>query len=104
MKLSVCNATLVETMAWTDERLEARFDGIDRRFDEVDRRFDEMDRRFGEVDNRLDRLTAEVGDIRGEMGSLRDAMLELHRVLYRGAVGVIVCLVGLIATMLIQGG
>jgi hypothetical protein len=30
----------MQRIAWTDERLEERFDGIDRRFDEVDRRFD----------------------------------------------------------------
>ncbi len=36
----------MQTMAWTDERLEERFNGIDRRFDEVGRRFDEVDSKF----------------------------------------------------------
>jgi hypothetical protein len=56
-------AGIMERMAWTGERLQERFDGIDRRFDgidrrfdEVDRRFDDVDRRFGEVDRRFDRL------------------------------------------------
>jgi predicted nuclease with TOPRIM domain len=115
----------MEQMAWTDDRLEERFDGIDRRFDEidgkfievdrrfdeidgkfieVDRRFDEIDRRFDEVyrrfglmDKRFDRLEDVVADLQG-------AMLELHRTLSRGAVGVIVALFGLIITLLAKGG
>jgi hypothetical protein len=47
----------MQQMAWTDERLEERFDGIDRRFDEVDRRFDDaarqVDLRFDEVNRRI---------------------------------------------------
>ena len=43
----------METMAWTDERLEERFDGIDRRFDEVDRKFEAVDQRFDEIDRQI---------------------------------------------------
>jgi hypothetical protein len=34
----------MQTMAWTDERLEVRFNGIDRRFDDVDHGFDRVER------------------------------------------------------------
>ena len=73
----------MQTMAWTDERLEERFDGIDRRFDEVDRRFDEVDSKFQAVDqpgstcrNRHRRGRAESGPVR--IGGLYAEIGKLH--------------------------
>jgi hypothetical protein len=45
-------------MAWTDERLEERFNGIDRRFDELDLRFDRAER---QAEGTRKELTAEIG-------------------------------------------
>ncbi|HUC00878.1 MAG TPA: hypothetical protein VMS11_13735 [Solirubrobacterales bacterium] len=97
----------MQRMAWTDERLEERFDGIDRRFDEVDRRFDgvdkrfeQVDRRFEQVDKRLDRVEGEIVELRREMHA---GFAALQSVLNRTGGGVIVALVGIIGAILIQG-
>ena len=79
----------MERMAWTDERLQERFDSVDRRFDGVDRRFDDIDRRFDQVDRRLDRVEAEIGALR----------MTLNRV----GGGIIVGLVGVIVAVLLNG-
>jgi DNA anti-recombination protein RmuC len=86
----------MQQMAWTDERLEERFDRIDQRFDEVDRRFDEMSRRFGEVNRDLDGIHDEVRE-------LRQAMLALHTTLARGSFGVILALIGAIGALVATG-
>lgn len=70
-------------MDWTDDRLQERFDSIDRRFDEVNRRFDR-------VDNDVSRL-------RDKMNTRFDT---LQRIMLQAGVGVIVGLLGLIATQL----
>jgi hypothetical protein len=87
----------MEGMAWTDERLEERFNGVDRRFDEVDRRFDEVDRKFGEVNRRLDGMDGQIAELRQGMGALQAT-------LNRGSFGVIASLMGVIAAILIKGG
>ncbi len=83
----------MERMAWTDERLEERFNGIDQRFDEVDRRFDEVDRRF-------DRVEGEIVELRREMRNGFDAIQSL---LNRAGAGIIVCLMGVILAVILQG-
>jgi hypothetical protein len=84
----------MQRMAWTDERLEERFDRIELRFDVVDRRFDEMDReserRFHEIDRRL--------------GYVESGMSDLRAVLTRFGTGMIVSLFGVIAAILVKGG
>ncbi|MDX6589528.1 MAG: hypothetical protein QOI84_802 [Solirubrobacterales bacterium] len=99
-------------MAWTDERLEERFDGIDRRFDEVGRHFDDtsrqLDHRFGEVDRRLDQANRETNhrldSLDEHVGELRQAMLSLHTTLARGSFGVILALIGAIGALVATGG
>ena len=76
----------MERMAWTDERLEERFNGIDQRFDEVDRRFDEVE--------------GEIVELRREMRNGFDAIQSL---LNRAGAGIIVCLMGVILAVLLQG-
>jgi hypothetical protein len=83
----------MERMAWTDERLEERFNGIDHRFDEVDRRFDEVDRRF-------DRVEGEIVELRREMRTGFDALQSL---LNRAGAGIIISLMGVIVAVLLQG-
>jgi hypothetical protein len=75
---------------WTDSRLDdlakhtdQRFDGVDRRFDAVDRRFDRLERR---MEAGFDRLDARFD--------------SLHRSLMQVGGGVMVALIGLIATQL----
>jgi DNA anti-recombination protein RmuC len=90
----------MERMAWTDERLEERFKGIDRRFDEVDRRFDEVDRRFEQVDCRFDRVEGEILELRREMHS---GFTALQSNLNRLGAGFIFSLIGVIAAILAKG-
>ncbi len=90
----------MERMAWTNERLEERFNGIDQRFDEVDRRFDEVDRRFEQVDRRFDRVEGEIVELRRDMRSGFDAIQSL---LNRAGAGIIVCLMGVILAVILQG-
>jgi hypothetical protein len=90
----------MERMAWTDERLEERFDGIDQRFDEIDRRFDEVDRRFEQVDKRFDRVEGEIVELRREMRNGFDAIQSL---LNRAGAGIIVCLMGVVLAVILQG-
>jgi hypothetical protein len=83
----------MQRMAWTDERLEERFNGIDQRFDEVDRRFDEVDRRF-------DRVEGEILELRREM---RTGFAAIQSLLNRAGAGIIVCLMGVILAVILQG-
>jgi chitinase len=90
----------MERMAWTDERLEERFNGIDHRFDEVDRRFDEVDRKFDAVDRRFDRVEGEIFELRREM---RAGFEALQSLLNRAGAGIIISLMGVIAAVLLRG-
>ncbi len=54
----------MQRMAWTDERLEERFDRIDERFNEVDRRLEgieaqlvELRQGFAALNARIDRIS-----------------------------------------------
>jgi hypothetical protein len=98
----------MERMAWTDERLEERFNGIDHRFDEVDRRFDAVDakfdavdRKFDAVDRRFDRVEGEIVELRREMRAGFDALQSL---LNRAGAGIIISLMGIIIAVLVRGG
>ena len=87
----------MERMAWTDERLEERFNGIDRRFDEIDRRFDSVDRRFEQVDRRFDRVEGEIVELRHGIGGLQTTLNRIGG-------SMIVGLMGVIAAVLVKGG
>jgi DNA anti-recombination protein RmuC len=112
----------MQRMAWTDERLEERFDGIDRRFDEVDnrfeqvdkrfeqvdkrfeqvdKRFEQVDRRFEQVDRRFDRVEGEIVELRREMHA---GFASLHSILNRTGAGVILGLIGVIGAIIAKGG
>jgi hypothetical protein len=69
----------MERGAWTDARLDDRFDQIDRRFDRVD---------------------AELGAIRGEIGELRTTMVRIGAGV---GGGIIAGLLGVIAAVLSRG-
>ena len=69
----------MERGAWSDERLDDRFDQIDRRFDQIDKRFDQVDRRFDRLEDRL-----ELG-----FDSLHNTMIRFNGALIVGLLGVI---------------
>ncbi len=105
----------MERMAWTDERLEERFNGIDRRFDEIDRRFDQIDRRFeqvekqtahrfDEVDRRFTEVDRRFDGVEGQIVELRQGMGALQTTLNRIGGSTFVGLIGVIAAILIKGG
>ena len=64
-------------MAWTDDRLQDRFDSIDRRFDEVDRRFEQVDQRFEQVDRRFDKVDAELRALNVRFDAFQRTMLQV---------------------------
>jgi hypothetical protein len=72
----------VERPAWTDVRLDDRFDQIDKRFDQVDQRFDRVDQ---------------------ELGVLRSEMNDLRLVIIRGNWALMAGLIGVIAAILARG-
>jgi hypothetical protein len=80
---SVYDGATMYRMDWTDDRLQERFDSIDRQFDQVDQRFDRVDR--------------DIDRLRVEMNTRFDS---LQRVMLQGSIGVIIALIGLIATQL----
>ncbi len=98
----------MERMAWTDERLEERFHGIDLRFDEVDRRFDQVDRRFDEVDRKFDGVDRRFDRVEGEIVELRREMHTgfhaIQSLLNRAGGGLIISLMGVIVAIVAKGG
>jgi hypothetical protein len=76
----------MERGAWTDARLDDRFDHIDRRFDQVDKRFDQVDRRFERLEQRVDA-----------------GFTDLHNTMVRFNGALIVGLLGVIAAILARG-
>jgi hypothetical protein len=76
----------VERSAWTDARLDDRFDQIDRRFDQVDRRFDRLENEmrdgFSSVRSEMHEgfvsLRGEFHDLHAEFGSLRNMMFRSY--------------------------
>jgi hypothetical protein len=83
--------------SWTDERLDdfrgetaRRFDAVDKRFDAVDKRFETVDRRFDAVEQKMD---AGFERLDCRIDALQRTLLQLGG-------GIIVALLGLIATQL----
>ena len=77
----------MERGAWTDERLDDRFDQIDRRFDQVDRRLDRLDLEMREG---FAELRAEIRDLRSTMFRLYGANL--------------IVMAGIFAALIARGG
>jgi hypothetical protein len=75
---------------WTDARLSDFAAHTDSRFDAVDRRFEAVERRMDEGFRRVD---ADLRALNGRFDALQRTMLQLGG-------GVIVALIGLIATQL----
>jgi hypothetical protein len=84
----------MQTMAWTDERLEERFDGIDRRFDEVDGKVEAVDRRFDRVEGAIEVTRRE----------LKGEIIVLQAGLNRVWISIVAGLFGVIAAILVKGG
>jgi hypothetical protein len=79
----------MQRATWTDERLDDLAQGIDWRFEQVDLRFEQVDRRFDGVDRRLDRI--------------EDSIRHLTAALMLTGGGLLVAIVGGIATGAIGG-
>ncbi len=76
----------MERMAWTDERLDDKFDAIDRRFDRVDAELLELRRE----------MHAGFTELRGEIGALR-------QMIFRFGGGLLIAQFGMIAAILARG-
>jgi hypothetical protein len=79
----------MQTVEWTDGKLEERLERIDERFVHVDRRFNEVDRRFDRVE----------GDICELKQGLTSVQTTLHRFIIGAATGWVV----LMATIFAKG-
>lgn len=80
----------METVAWTDERLDERLARIDERFDHVEAGLKEV--------------KEEIKGLRREINDLREALLSLHTTMHRGNLATIAGLVGVIGAILVKGG
>lgn len=76
----------MERSAWTDERLDDRFDQIDRRFDQVDRRLDRIETE----------MRSGFAELRLEIDGLRATMLRLYG-------GNLLAMFGLIVAVVVRG-
>jgi len=96
---------------WTDARLsdfadhtDQRFDGVDRRFEAVEHRFDVIDQRFKAVEQRLGAVEQRLGAVEHRMDegfrALNARFDAFQRGLFQVGGGIIVALIGLIATQL----
>jgi hypothetical protein len=83
--------------AWTDERLDDLRQSMGQGFGRVDS--DIRDLR-GEMNSRFDRVDVRFRDLRGEMNSRFDRVDALQRTLLQMGGGIIVALIGLVATQL----
>ena len=83
----------MDRTTWTDERLDDLNHRVDSGFTRVDMRFDAVDRRFDAVDRRLDSMESRVT---GQIDALRQTILRLGG-------GLIIGLMGVIATILARG-
>jgi predicted nuclease with TOPRIM domain len=75
---------------WTDTRLDDLNEKVDRGFERLDARMDRLETRMDRLEGRMDRLE-------GRMDEKFDA---LNRLIMRVGAGIIIALVGVIATQL----
>jgi hypothetical protein len=97
----------METMTWSDGKLEERLERIDERFGHVDRRFDEVDRRFERVDQRFDEVNRRITEGRVETGKRFDLIegdiVVLRAKLDRILIGLMLGFPAVIGTILVKG-
>jgi archaellum component FlaC len=79
--------------AWTDERLDYLNHRVDDGFKRVDERFKRVDERFEQVDKRFDKVDK-------QFERLNDRVDDLFRLMAQIGAGIVVALIGLIATQL----
>lgn len=97
----------METMSWTDARLDDFAAQTERRFDRLERRMEaglsdirkEMDSRFDKVDERFERIDARFERIDERFDSLHHMMLQFG---FGGILTMAVGLAGLIVAVLVQ--
>jgi DNA anti-recombination protein RmuC len=80
----------MQTMEWTDGKLEERLERIDERFEQVDKNFKQVDQRFDRIE----------GDIRELKQGLASAQTSFNRFVIGAFTGWVV----LLATIFAKGG
>jgi hypothetical protein len=69
----------METMTWSDDKLEERLERIDERFKHVDQRFDEVNRRITEgrveTGKRFDRIEGDIVVLRAKLDRILIGLL-----------------------------
>jgi hypothetical protein len=90
----------MESSAWTGERLDDLSGRVDAGFGAVDRRFEHVDRRFERLEAQMsqgfDRVDRDIRELRGEIRGVESMLARVGG-------GIIVGLVGVIATLLTTG-
>jgi DNA anti-recombination protein RmuC len=112
----------MQTVEWTDAKLEERleriderfkrvdqrFDEVDRRFERVDQRFDEVDRGFERVDQRFDEVDRRITEGRVETGKRFDRIEsdigDLRTKLDRILIGLVLGFPAVLGTIIAKGG
>jgi len=79
--------------SWSDDRLDYLNRRVDDGFKQVDRQFPQVDEQFRQVGERFDRVETYLRDLNTRVDSLQRTMMQTGG-------GIVVALVGLIATQL----
>ena len=79
----------MQTVEWTDGKLEERLERIDERFEQIDKRFEQVDKRFDRIE----------GDIR----DLKQGLLSVQATLNRFIIGAATGWVVLMGTIFAKG-
>jgi hypothetical protein len=105
----------MQTVEWTDGKLEERLDRVDERFQVIDDRFKGVDRRFDEVDRRIgetrgemkerfDRVEGDIHDLKeGDIRELKQGLASVQTSFNRFVIGAATGWVVLMVTILAKG-
>jgi SMC interacting uncharacterized protein involved in chromosome segregation len=84
----------MQTVEWTDGKLEERLERIDERFDRIDERITETSR---ETNQRLDR-------VEGTLVELKHQVVNLNTPFQRGNFALVAAVFGVLVATILKGG
>src|SRR4051794_35763986 len=100
----------MQTVEWTDGKLEERLDRIDERFEQVDKRFEQVDKRFEQVDKRFEQVEKDFEQVdkrfdrvEGDIRELKQGVLAVQATLNRFIIGAATGWVVLMGTIFAKG-
>jgi len=100
----------MQTVEWTDGKLEERLDRIDERFEQVDKRFEQVDKRFEQVEKRFEQVEKDFAQVdkrfdrvEGDIRELKQGVLAVQATLNRFIIGAATGWVVLMGTIFAKG-